>query len=310
MKNPSKPPISQALVLRTWTLLWKTSWVHPNHFMLEFPVNSEWFTEAEVGHQGTLQAIRVHQILQKFLETHTETSLYPPYTIRATVSAIVSFTFFCDLLINASVHTQDQLIWRFQTFPHLPCQSFYLKMKLLNGKLFLFKENRPTILTSPKTHGFFKSSLWSRRELSRVIDASRSSWASKFQEQLTSNMTLFKSWHAPKIRHPWRLLGNGLAPSRISQVFSTDWISKLKPVYCLHFSPNRTLDMKEMPRPTCLRNFHSPFSHFFTDPLTIQMHLYWLLRKMQADILFGRGIACLQLTFERKTWFKFKRIYI
>lgn len=116
----------------------------------------------------------------------------------------------------------------------------------------------------------------------------------------TCNMTLFKSWHgAPKIRqHPWRLLGNGLAPPRISQVFPTEL--KKKTVCCLHFSPNRTLDMKKLPGPTCLRNFHSPFSHFFTDPLTTQMHLYWLLRKMQADILFGRGIACLQLIFEGK----------
>ena len=181
MKNPSKPPISQALVLRTRTLLWKTSWVHPNPFMLEFLVNSKWFTEAEDGHQGTLQAIRVHQILQKFLETHTETSLYPPYTIRATVSAMVSFTFFCGLLINASVHTQSQLIWPFQTFPNpLPLSILLLKNATFKMAIVSFsKENRSLFLPLQKKNTwFFKRSLWSRRELSRVIDASRSSWAS------------------------------------------------------------------------------------------------------------------------------------
>ena len=53
-------------------------------------------------------------------------------------------------------------------------------------------------------------------------------------------------------QHPWRLLGNGLAPPRISQAFPTDWSSKLKPVCCLHFSPNRTAS----------GNFLRPFTHF------------------------------------------------
>lgn len=107
----------------------------------------------------------------------------------------------------------------------------------------------------------------------------------------TCNMTLFKSWHgAPKIRqHPWRLLGNGLAPPRISQVFPTE-LKNPSVAYIFH-------QTGPLIRKNCL---DPPSPHFFTDPLTTQMHLYWLLRKMQADILFGRGIACLQLIFEGK----------
>ena len=77
------------------------------------------------------------------------------------------------------------------------CQSLYLEMKLLNGNLFLFKENRSHYFyLSKKPTDFSKRSLWSRRELSRVIDASRSSWASSSSHQISR---ILRPWKTPLI---------------------------------------------------------------------------------------------------------------